>query len=116
MKALLAKEKRHRRQIMFRVSGVTDKRTRLMVTISALHKWCPEFFASKVDTLAKDFRGYLSLLTTQLDEKIAEEVSKEIDPQLMVLQDLVRKCLKRVQNIETKLGIVDKSNDQAKPR
>lgn len=82
---LFARERQTKRQVLTRLGSL--KKPAYRVTWSALRKYTPELFKSKVQELEDNFRGYLSNIDDRIAEKTAEHVALHVEPRLQELWD-----------------------------
>jgi LPS O-antigen subunit length determinant protein (WzzB/FepE family) len=94
---LFARERQTKKRIMTRLGG--DRRARYRITLSALRRYCPELFKSKVQELQDNLKGFLKSIDDRIADGVAEHVTTEVEPRLQELWERDEQLAGNIQEV-----------------
>lgn len=94
---LFARERQTKKRIMTRLGG--EKMTKYRVTLSALRRYCPELFKSKVHELQDNLKGFLKSIDERISEGVVSHVATEVEPRLQELWERDEQLAGNIQEV-----------------
>lgn len=76
---------------------------RYTITMTALRRYCPDLFPSKVDELRRTFDAYIDSIDGKIEERVTAHVSEHVDPRLDELWQRDEIIAKSVTDLATRV-------------
>lgn len=99
---LFARERQTKKRILTRLGG--EQRTKYRITLSALRRYCPELFKSKVDELQDNLKGFLKSIDERIADGVAEHVTTEVEPRLQELWERDEQLAGNIQEVARRVA------------